>query len=105
MNEDITLNANEVEAPLKKIISYIERENELIEEFSNLVLHELDSCYKSTLNNKINTIGVAITSKLNNIYKEDLDSYMFVRDGVARMEEIKKANIRDTIREEENLSG
>ena len=28
MNEDITLNANEVEAPLKKIISYIERENE-----------------------------------------------------------------------------
>lgn len=105
MSEDIILNINEVESPLKKIISYIERESDLIEEFSNLVLHELDTCYKSNLNNKIDAIGIAITSRLNNIYKEDLDSYMFVKDLVTRTEEAKRINIRNTISEEENLHG
>ena len=59
----------------------------------------------SNLNNKIDAIGIAITSRLNNIYKEDLDSYMFVKDLVTRTEEAKRINIRNTISEEENLHG
>ena len=100
MNDEFFLNVSSVEISTKKIISYIEKENSLIEELSNLLLRDVDTCYRSTLNKDINLSNSNIISKLNNIYKEDLDNYMSVKNDLNNLVEIKRSNISSTIAKE-----
>ena len=100
MNDDFFLNVSSVEISAKKIISYIEEENSLVEEFSNLLLQDVDTCYKSTLNKDINLYNSNLISKLNTIYKEDLDNYISVKNDLNNLIEIKRSNISSTIAKE-----
>lgn len=104
MNDDFFLNVSSVEISAKKIISYIEEENSLVEEFSNLLLQDVDTSYRSTLNKDINLYNSNLISKLNTIYKDDLDNYMSVKNDLNNLIEIKRSNISSTIAKEEGLN-
>lgn len=104
MIEDIILKEREVEASLGRILGLIKSESGIIQDFSNLVSQEFELSYKSTLNNKVLAINTTIISKLNNLYKKDMNNYTIVQNNCNELIEIKNKNIRNIISEGNNLN-
>ena len=103
MKDDFFLKEENVDISINKLITYIEDENQIIEEFSNLIFNEFNFAYKSSFNSKVNQLGATFISKLNNMYKDNLDNYMYIRNEFNSIAEIKNRNISNFIEKEEGL--
>ncbi len=92
MNDNFILEEDKVSIEVKKLISFIEENNSIVEDLSES-FHYILNLYNSDITNNISDFNNLAINKMNNFYRKSVENYDFIRSNLEATNIVKKENI------------